>query len=100
MARVYTRVWIDGTDLDRSPEFSTMVGTNPSVGERQVLEALKGVVDPDRRQDIVALGMVSGFLVKDGNVGFAIEVDPARGPALEPLRPAAEKAVEDRKSVV
>ena len=71
-----------------------MVGTNPSVSESQVLEALKGVVDPDRRQDIVAMGMVSGLVVKDGNVGFAIEVDPARGPALEPLRQTAEKAVD------
>src|SRR3546814_5991016 len=71
-----------------------MVGTNPSVSESQVLEALKGVVDPDRRQDIVSLGMVSGLVVKDGNVGFSIEVDPARGPALEPLRQAAEKAVD------
>ncbi|MGE0724170.1 MAG: iron-sulfur cluster carrier protein ApbC, partial [Alphaproteobacteria bacterium] len=30
----------------------------------------------------------------EGHVGFSIEVDPARGPALEPLRKAAETAVE------
>ena len=39
--------------------------------------------------------MVSGLVVHDGsNVGFSIEVDPKRGPQLEPLRKAAEKAVE------
>jgi ATP-binding protein involved in chromosome partitioning len=38
--------------------------------------------------------MVSGLVIKGGNVGFAIEVDPARGKALEPLRQAAERAVQ------
>ena len=62
--------------------------------EAQILAALKHVPDPDRRQDIVSLGMVSGLVVRDGHVGFAIEVDAKRGPQLEPLRKAAEKAVE------
>ena len=64
-----------------------------AVTENEVLEALKGVADPDRGSDIVSLGMVSGLVVKDGNVGFSIEVDPERGPKLEPLRQAAEAAV-------
>lgn len=62
--------------------------------EAQVLDALRGVTDPDRGTDIVTLGMISGLVVKGGNVGFSIEVDPQRGPALEPLRQAAEKAVD------
>src|SRR5215208_2667678 len=62
--------------------------------ERQVLDALHGVRDPDKGGDIVSLGMVSGVVVRDGNVGFAIEVEPERGPRLEPLRKAAEQAVE------
>ncbi len=64
------------------------------VTEEQILTVLKTVEDPDKGQDIVSLGMVSGLVVKDGNVGFAIEVDPQRGPQLEPLRQAAEKAVD------
>ncbi len=62
--------------------------------EGQILDALRRIQDPDRRQDIVSLNMVSGLVVKDGHVAFAIEVDPKRGPHLEPLRKAAEKAVE------
>ncbi|WP_029013843.1 iron-sulfur cluster carrier protein ApbC [Niveispirillum irakense] len=62
--------------------------------EAQVLDALRGVTDPDQGKDIVALGMISGLVVKGGNVGFSIEVDPKRGPALEPLRQAAERAVD------
>ncbi|MCC6467486.1 MAG: iron-sulfur cluster carrier protein ApbC [Alphaproteobacteria bacterium] len=68
--------------------------------QAQILEALKAVKDPDRGQDIVALGMVAGLVVKDGHVGFSIEVDPKRGPQMEPLRRAAEKAVEKLPDVL
>ncbi len=63
------------------------------VNEQQILEALKDVKDPENGGDIVSLKMISGLVIKDGNVGFAIEVDPQRGPRMEPLRKAAEEAV-------
>ena len=68
--------------------------------EQDVLAALRQVIDPDRGQDIVGLGMVSGLKLREGHVGFAIEVDPQRGPKLEPLRKAAEKAVEALSGVL
>src|SRR5258707_9492976 len=84
-----------------------MRSTPPSVGkqrmavtEKQILDALAAVRDPDKGADIVALGMVSGVVVRDGNVGFAIEVEPERGPRLESLRKAAEQAVEALPGVV
>ncbi len=58
-----------------------------------ILSALENVEDPDRGQSVVALGMIAGIQIKDGHVAFGIEVDPARGKALEPMRAAAEKAV-------
>jgi ATP-binding protein involved in chromosome partitioning len=70
-------------------EFSTM--TAPAA--EQVADALRSVRDPEKNADIVALGMVDGIAVRDGVVSFAIEVDPKRGPALEHLRLAAERAV-------
>ena len=70
------------------------------VSDQEILEALKGVNDPDRDADIVNLGMVSGLAVKDGNVAFAIEVDPERGDRLEPVRKAAEDAVMGLAGVV
>jgi len=76
--------------------FSSMT----QVSEQQVLDALRRIKDPDRGGDIVSLGMVSGLVVKDGNVGFAIEVEPERGPRLEPLRKAAEGAVEKLPGVL
>ena len=63
------------------------------VSDGQILEALKTVNDPDRGEDIVSLGMVSGLINRDGNIGFSIEVDVERGAKLEPLRKAAEDAV-------
>jgi ATP-binding protein involved in chromosome partitioning len=65
-----------------------------AVTERQILDALAKVRDPDKGSDIVSLKMVTGIVIRDGNVGFAIEVEPERGPRLEPLRKAAEQAVE------
>lgn len=63
------------------------------VSEDAVLAALRGVRDPDLGRDVVSLGMVSGLIVKDGNIAFSLEVAPERGPELEPLRKAAEQAV-------
>ncbi len=61
--------------------------------EADVRRALAAVIDPDQGKDIVSLGRVSGLVVREGNVGFAIEVEAERGPRLEPLRKAAEAAV-------
>ncbi|CAA7619474.1 Protein mrp homolog [Candidatus Terasakiella magnetica] len=70
------------------------------VTEQQIIEALSRVHDPDKKADIVSLGMISGLVVKNGHVAFAIEVEAARGPHLEPLRKQAEKAVHDLSGVV
>jgi ATP-binding protein involved in chromosome partitioning len=65
-----------------------------TVTERQILDALGQIADPDKGADIVSLGMVSGLVIRDGNIAFAIEVESERGARLEPLRKAAEQAVE------
>ena len=70
------------------------------VTEDQILAALRQVKDPKHDQDIVSLGMVTGLVVKDGNIGFAIEVDPERGPRLEPLRKAAEECIDKLPGVL
>jgi ATP-binding protein involved in chromosome partitioning len=77
-------------DADVKNERRFMAG----LSEQQVLAALRRVVDPEKGKDIVSLGMVTGLQLREGHVGFALEVEPERGPKLEPLRRAAEKAVE------
>jgi ATP-binding protein involved in chromosome partitioning len=66
--------------------------TGPS--EQQVLDALRTVREPASGKDIVSIGMVSGLAVRDGHVAFALEVPRARAAELEPLREAAERAVD------
>lgn len=61
--------------------------------EQQILDALKCVVDPDRKRDIVSLGMVQGLRIAEGHVMMALQVDPQRGAALEPLRKQVETLV-------
>jgi ATP-binding protein involved in chromosome partitioning len=68
--------------------------------EAEIRAVLAAIEAPDGGGDIVGRGMVSGLVVRDGHVGFAIEVDPARGPALEPLRKQAEKLVEAMPGVL
>jgi ATP-binding protein involved in chromosome partitioning len=59
----------------------------------EVLSALARVNDPASGKNIVEAGLVQGLVVRDGHVGFSIEVASERGRASEPLRKAAEDAV-------
>jgi ATP-binding protein involved in chromosome partitioning len=77
-----------------------MVARHTAVTEADVRKALGAVIDPGHGKDIVTLGRVSGVVVRDGNVGFAIEVEPERGAALEPMRKAAEDSVMQVPGVV
>ena len=70
------------------------------VTEREVLDRLGSVIESGSGQDIVSLGMISGVVVRGGNVGFSIEVAPERGAEMEPLRKAAEDAVHALPGVV
>jgi ATP-binding protein involved in chromosome partitioning len=59
----------------------------------EVLRALDSVIDPVSGRSVVQQDIVQGLVVRGGHVGFAVEVDPARGASAEPLRKAAEAAV-------
>jgi ATP-binding protein involved in chromosome partitioning len=72
----------------------------PQVTEQQIIDALRCVVDRERHQDIVSLGMVQGVRIKDGHVAFALQVEPERGPRLEPLRKEAETLVHKLPGVI
>ena len=63
------------------------------VSEGAVRAALDGVLEPESGRSILALGMDQGLAVRDGHVGFSLEVAPERGAGGEPLRQAAEQAV-------
>ncbi len=58
----------------------------------RILDALRQVRDDGASQDVVTAGQIQGLVIKDGHVGFAIEVAPEDGAAKESLRQACEKA--------
>lgn len=60
--------------------------------ETVILEALAAVQDPSQGRDIVALDMVNAIQIKGSNISFALQVPAHRGPAMEPVRRAAEQA--------
>jgi len=73
---------------------------NKRLDEETILNALRGVDDPQSGLDIVDAAMVKGLqIAKDGSVLFMVEVDAARGAAMEPLRQAAEDVVRGVKGV-
>ena len=61
--------------------------------EQQVAAALATVIAPGRNRDLVAGGQVSGIVIKDGHVGFTIEIDPAEKDRADEIRAASEAAV-------
>jgi ATP-binding protein involved in chromosome partitioning len=61
--------------------------------ERKITEALSSIASIDGSSNIVAAGAVSGIVIKDGHIGFTIEIDPKDKDKADQLRAAAEKAV-------
>ena len=61
--------------------------------ERKITEALSSVASIDGSSNIVAAGAISGIVIKDGHIGFTIEIDPKDKDKANQLRAAAEKAV-------
>jgi ATP-binding protein involved in chromosome partitioning len=63
------------------------------ISESAVRRVLETVIDPATGKSVVAAGMVGGIATRGGHIAVTLEVDPARGPALEPLRQACEQAL-------
>ena len=58
-----------------------------------VLNALRVVIDPDLRRDIVSLGFIKDLSLKDGHVSFAIELTTPACPVKDQMREQAMAAV-------
>ena len=65
-----------------------------SVTREDVVAALSKIVDPGQGKDLIAANMAKAISVADGQVSFVLEVDPAKGAAMEPIRAAAQAAIE------
>ena len=63
------------------------------VTEAAVLDALKGVRDPDLNRDIVALKFIKNLRIDDGRVSFSIELTTPACPVKDQMREQARAAV-------
>jgi ATP-binding protein involved in chromosome partitioning len=68
--------------------------TNPTLTERDVLEALKGVKDPDLGRDLVDLGMIKDVRIGDGTVALTVNLTtpacPLKGKIEQDVRAALQ----------
>jgi len=65
-----------------------------TVTKAAVRAALASVRDPQTGRDLISLGWVGGIEIRDGLIRFALEVPRERAAGLEPVRRAAEAAVQ------
>src|ERR671924_971512 len=65
----------------------------PTPDRDAVLNALRVVVDPDLRKDIVSLGFVKDLVIDAGRVGFTIELTTPACPVKDQMRDQATAAV-------
>ena len=63
------------------------------VTESAIRKVLETVIDPASGASVPNSGLLGGIAIRGGHVAITLDVDPARGTALEPLRQACEQAV-------
>ena len=63
------------------------------ITEQKIFDALKSVQMPGQNGDIISSKAVSNVILKDGNVGFTIEISPEQASVADALKTAAENAV-------
>jgi ATP-binding protein involved in chromosome partitioning len=84
----YLRHGIDG-HIGLDEENTTM----PTILTEEILDSLKTTIVPSTGKSVVDLGLVSGVIIKEGNVGFSLEIEPAQAKEMEAVRQNCEKQV-------
>lgn len=64
------------------------------ITQKHILDALRGIIDPDLHQDIVSLGFVKDVVINEGAVAFTIELTTPACPVKERFRLQATEAVQ------
>jgi len=64
-----------------------------TTSQDDVLKALASVMLDGATIDLVAGGQISGVIIKDGHIGFSLEINPEEASRAAPLKQAAEQAV-------
>ncbi len=61
--------------------------------ENEVLDSMRGIIDPDLGKDIVSLGFIKNLQIKKGDVSFTVELTTPACPVKEQFRTDCETAV-------
>ncbi len=67
--------------------------------EKEICNALKTIIDPDFKKDIVSLGFVKNILIREEKVSFDVELTTPACPIKAEFKKAAEKAVKALEGV-
>ena len=70
--------------------------TNPTLTERDVLDALKGVKDPDLGRDLVDLGMIKDVRIGDGTVALTVNLTTPACPLKGKIEGDVRTALQNR----
>ncbi|MGC6511239.1 MAG: P-loop NTPase [Parvibaculales bacterium] len=65
----------------------------PEPTSNDILSSLNAIKNPVTGEGIVAAGHVEGVVVKQGNIGFSVRIDPQHADACEAMRLECEKVV-------
>jgi len=63
------------------------------IKREEILNILKTIQHPDKNVDIVSLGMVQGLIIKEDEIGFALNIDPAEAGIMEQVRKNCDAAL-------
>lgn len=77
-----------------------MTQVSTLITRETILDTLGRIIDPALGIDVVSSGIVQGIVVREGHIGFSLEIKPAEAAAKEPLRKACEDAVRKMPGVL
>src|SRR5262245_56403820 len=80
--------------LAPKPQAKAIHGGYVPVSERDVLDALRHIQDPDLKRDIVSLGFVRDVRIEGDAVRFEIRLTTPACPVKDQIRDEAQRAVE------
>jgi Mrp family chromosome partitioning ATPase/DUF971 family protein len=69
------------------------------ISEKEILDALKDIIDPDFQKDIVSLGFVRDIQISDGRVALEIQLTTPACPVKNEFKRQAEAAVKKIRGV-
>lgn len=70
------------------------------IDEKTVRDVLRSIKDPARDGNLEDNNRIQGVVIRQGNVGFSIEIAPEEAKIMEPARQSAELAVRAIKGVL